>query len=113
MRTTKSSISPKLPAVDHPLRIGGKLPDRLDIGGEPGQAVGGALLAVEHARHRAALDRDPGGDGAAGIGKQRLGGGNRLVERGDQVLAGGHGGCGKRHGKGSFPSRPAPLAGEG
>ena len=84
---------------DHPLGIGRKLPDRLDIGGEPGQAVGGALLAVEHAGHRVALDRDPGGDGAAGIGKQRLGGGDRLVERCDQVLAGGHGGCGKRHGR--------------
>ena len=89
----------EIAGVDHPPGVGRKLPDRLDIGGEPGEAVGGALLAVEHPGHRAALDRDPRGDGAAGIGKQRLGGGDRLVERCDQVLAGGHGGCGKRHGR--------------
>ena len=65
-----------------PLRIGGKLPDRLDIGREPGKAVGGALFAVENARNRAALDRHPVGDGAAGIGKQRFDGGDRVARAG-------------------------------
>ena len=34
----------------HPLGIGGELAHRLDIGREPGEAVGGALLAVEQTR---------------------------------------------------------------
>ncbi len=60
---------------------------RLDIGREPGEAVGGALFAVENARHRAALDRHPIGDGAAGIGEQRFDGGDRVGERGDDIVA--------------------------
>ena len=35
--------------ADHALGIGGELAHRLDIGGEPGQPVGRALLAVEQA----------------------------------------------------------------
>src|SRR6202030_4081043 len=58
----------EIAGVDHPRRIGRKLPDRLHVGREPGQAMGGALLAVEHPGHRAALDRDPGGDGMTAIG---------------------------------------------
>ena len=81
-----------------PLGIGGKLPDGFDIGREPGKSVGGALLAIEHARHRAAFDRHPGCDGAARIGKQRLGGGDCVVQRGVQFIAGGHSRYGKRHG---------------
>ncbi len=50
-----------------PQRIGFKLPDRLDIGAEPRQSVSGALFAVEYARYRAAFDRHPVGNGAAGI----------------------------------------------
>ena len=49
-----------------PLGIGRKLPDRLDIGREPGKAVGGALFAIEDARHRATLDRHPVCDRTAG-----------------------------------------------
>ena len=47
MRTMSSSISPKRAGRVHALGIGGELADRLDIGREPGEAVGGALLAVE------------------------------------------------------------------
>ena len=32
---------------DHALGVGGELAHRLDIGCEPGQPVGGALLAIE------------------------------------------------------------------
>ncbi len=56
-------------AIGQSLRISRKLADGLDIGGEPGKAVGGALFAVEHPRHRAAFDRYPVGDCAAGIGE--------------------------------------------
>ena len=41
----------------HPLGIGGELPQRLDIGRKPGQAVGGALLAIEQPAERVAVDR--------------------------------------------------------
>ena len=34
----------------HPLRIGRELADRLHIGREPGEAVGGALLALDRVR---------------------------------------------------------------
>ena len=44
--------------------------------------MGGALLAIEHARHRTALDRHPVGNAAAGIGKQRFDGVDRITERG-------------------------------
>ena len=60
MRTSSSSISPKRPAALHALGIGGELAQRLDIGREPGEPVGGALLAVEQvARDAAALRHHP------------------------------------------------------
>ncbi len=40
----------------HALGIGGELADRLDIGREPGEPVGGALLAVEDAADGVGLD---------------------------------------------------------
>ncbi len=80
-----------------PQRIGFKLPDRLDIGREPGKSMGGALFAIEYARNRATLDRHPVGDGATGIVKESFDGCDRLTERGGQLMAGGHKGVGKRH----------------
>ena len=80
-----------------PLRIGCQLAHRFDIGREPSEAVGGALLAIEQPRNRATLDRHPVGDGAAGVGEQRLDGGDRVAKRGDHVVAGGSVGGGKRH----------------
>src|SRR5580692_8586801 len=47
-----------------PLGVSCKLADRFDIGGEPGEAVGGPLLAVEDTRHRTALDRNARGNAA-------------------------------------------------
>ncbi len=75
------------PAIGKPLGISGKLPDGLDIGGEPGEPVSGALFAIEDARHRAALDRDPIGDGAAGLGEQGLDGADRVGKRGKDLVA--------------------------
>ena len=59
MRTSSSSVSPKRCAARHALRIGGKLADRLHIGGEPGQPVRGALLAVEQLWRRCGRPRSP------------------------------------------------------
>ena len=72
----------------HPLGVSGELADRFGVSGEPGETVGGALFAVEHPRHRPALDGDPGRHGAAGIGEQRFDGGDGFAKRRDQVLAG-------------------------
>ena len=83
--------------LHEPLRICRKLSDRLHIGREPGKPVRGALFAVERARDRAAVDRHPLGDGAAGVREQRLGGRNPLAQRRNQFEARWHGGCGKRH----------------
>ena len=43
------------PARLHARGIGGELPHRLDVGREPGEPVGGALLAVEQASDDAGL----------------------------------------------------------
>ena len=58
----------------HALRVGGELADRLDIGREPGEAVGGALLALDRVRIELAGDRDPFADLVGGVGEQRVGG---------------------------------------
>ena len=47
------------PRRAHALRIGGKLADRLHIGGEPGEPVRGALLAVEQLGRDAAVLASP------------------------------------------------------
>ena len=80
-----------------PLRVGRKLADRLDIGGEPGKPVGGALLLVEQSRVGAAVPHHLFGDGPLRVAKQRLGGVGRLRKRRDQLVFGGLGRCGKRH----------------
>ena len=85
------------PVVGKPLGISGQLTDGLHIGGEPGEPVSGALFAIEDARHRAALDRDPIGYGAAGLGEQRLDGADRVGKRGDDLVALGSLRGGKRH----------------
>ena len=85
------------PVIGKPLGIRGKLPNGLHIGGEPGETVGRALLAVEDACHRAAFDRDPIGDGTAGLGEERLDGADRVGKRGDDLLALGSLRGGKRH----------------
>ena len=77
--------------------IGRELAQRLDIGREPGETVGGALFAVEQPRHRAALLHHAVGDRPARVGKQGVDGRHRLAERRDQLVAGGLGGNSKRH----------------
>ena len=72
MRTISSSISPSSPASLHALRIGGKLAHRFDIGGEPGEPVRGALLAVEQARDRPALQHHALAHFGRGVRQQRL-----------------------------------------
>ena len=52
IRTSSSSISPSVPSSVHALGVGGELAHRFDVGGKPGEAVGGALLAVEQAADR-------------------------------------------------------------
>ena len=59
--------------------------------------MSGALFAIEDARHRAALDRDPIGYRAAGLGEQRLDGADRVGKRGDDLVALGSLRGGKRH----------------
>ena len=78
-----------------PLRIGRELAERLHIGREPGQAVGGALLAIERARIGLAIPHHLLGDRPAGIGEQGFDGGP--PGQFDQLAVGGHGRCGKRH----------------
>ncbi len=73
------------------------MPDGLDVGGKPSQAVGGALFAIENARNQPALNRHPVGDRLARVGKQRLSYGDRLVQWAREVVSGGRKGFGKRH----------------
>ena len=87
----------EIAARREPLGIGGELAQRLDIGREPGETVGGALFAVERPRHRAALLHHPLGDRPARVREQGVDGRNRLAERRDQFVVGGLGGSGKRH----------------
>ena len=59
MRTRCSSISPKRALGGHALGIGGELAHRLDVSREPGKAMRGALLAIEHPADRRGLRPPP------------------------------------------------------
>ena len=87
----------EIAARRQPFGIGRELAQRLDIGREPSETVGGALFAVERPRNRAAVLHHPLGDRPARVREQGVDGRNRLAERRDQLVAGGLGGCGKRH----------------
>ena len=82
----------------HAFGIGGELAHRLDIGGEPGQPVGGALLAIEQAADRLACHHHPLAHLGHGIGQQGIEGGGRLAAEFDQVGFGGGAGGGDGHG---------------
>ena len=69
----------------HPLGIGGELAHRFDIGREPGEAMGGALLAVEQAVDHVALDRDALRAPPRRLGQQGLGHAGRLACERDQL----------------------------
>ena len=72
-----------------PLRIGSELTQRLEVSGEPGQAMGRALLAIERARIGAAVAHHTLGDRAAGVGEQSFDGIDRLAQRSDQFAVSG------------------------
>jgi hypothetical protein len=80
-----------------PSRIGRELPQRFGVGCEPGQTMGGALLAVERTRIGLAIPHDLLGDRPPGVGKQPFDGTGGLLQRLDQLAVGGHGRGGKRH----------------
>ncbi len=75
-----------------PLDIGGKLADRLHVSGKPGEPVRRALLAVEQARHRMALDEHALAHACRGVGQEGVGGRNSLAAELDEVTFGGAGG---------------------
>ena len=80
------------------LGISAKLADRIDIGREPGKAMGGALFAVEDTQGDAAVPCHPLGDRPARVGEDGFNHLYRLRQGGDQVFAGGRAvGLGKRH----------------
>ena len=58
--------------IVHPLGIGRELADRFNIGREPGQAVGGALLAFEQALHGMDDQADALAHGGRRIPEQRF-----------------------------------------
>ena len=84
--------------ADHPFGIGGELAHGLHIGGEPGQPVGGALLAIEQAGDRVAFHHHPLAHLGHGIGQQGIEGGGRLAAEFDQLVFGGEAGGSDRHG---------------
>ncbi len=58
---------------------GRHLADAFDIGREPGEAVGGALLAVEQPLDGMGLDPDPAAHGSDGVAQDRFRGEVRLA----------------------------------
>jgi hypothetical protein len=84
--------------AQHALGVSGELAHRLDIGGEPGKPVRGALLAVEHAGNHPALHHDPLAHLGHRVGQQRLQGGARLAGKLDQFMFGDGAAGGDRHG---------------
>ena len=83
---------------DHPFGIGGELAHGLHIGGEPGQPMGGALLAVEQAAVRLAGDNHPLAHLGHGVGQQGIERGGRLTAEVDQIEFGGGARDGDGHG---------------
>ena len=75
------------PGLLHALGIGGELAHRLDIGREPGEAMGGALLAVEQARDRPPLQHHPLAHLRRGVRQQRLDRPGRGARQGQQAAA--------------------------
>ena len=84
--------------ADHAFRVGGELAHGLHIGGEPGQPVSGALLAIEQAANRMAFHHHPLAHLDDGVGQQGIERGGRLAAEFDQFVFGGGTGGGDRHG---------------
>ena len=81
----------------HALGVGGKLPHRFDIGREPGEAVGGALLALGQLADHPALHHHPLPHLGGGVGEQRLQRRRGVPGEFDQLVIGGGVGSGDRH----------------
>ena len=81
----------------HAFGIGGELAYRFDIGGEPGQPVGGALLAIEQAADHMAFHHHPLAHLGHGIGKERLKRRGCRAGKLDQFVFCGGAGNGNRH----------------
>jgi hypothetical protein len=71
----------------HAFGIGRELAHRFDVGREPSETVGGALLAIEQPIVHLIVDGDALTDRARGIGEQCLGRERRLARKGNQLCA--------------------------
>ncbi len=81
--------------------VGGGLADRLGIGGEPGEAVGGVLAGLQCLRRDPAAIEHLRAHAVAGAGEQAARGIGRGVERFEEIVRrGGSGGEGHREGPG-------------
>src|SRR5262249_31367034 len=83
----------------HSRRIGCELANGLDIGGEPGQAMGGTLLAVEQTADHAALHRDLCAYLCCRLRQQRIEGCIGLAGELDQIGFSSRTGCSSGHRK--------------
>ena len=72
----------------HALGVGRELADRFDVGGQPGQPVGRALLAVEDAADGVGLDADALAHGPHRIRQQPFGHQGGFAGQGDELDAG-------------------------
>jgi hypothetical protein len=84
--------------ADHPFGIGGELAHGFHIGGEPGQPMGGTLLAIEQAAVRLACHHHPLAHLGHGICQQGIECRGRLAAEFDQFVFGGRAGGGDGHG---------------
>ena len=82
----------------HAFGVRCELAHRLDIGRQPGQSMGGALLAVEQAGHRMALHHHPFAHFDHRVRQQRVERRGGLAGEIDQVKFGGGANSGSRHG---------------
>ena len=84
-------------ALTHPFGVGGELAHGLNIGGEPSQPMGGALLAVEQAAVGLACDNHPLAHFGRGVAEQSIKRACRLVAEVDQIEFSGGSGSGDGH----------------
>ncbi len=86
----------------HTPRIAGELDNRLDVGGDPGQAVYRVLLAFERGVVELVASGDLGGHALDCAVAQGGGSVRCLVEKRDQLLCGWGHGCSDSQGQGSW-----------
>ena len=81
----------------HALGVTRELPQRLDVGGEPGKAVGGALLPVEQVRPDATFDRDALAYAVGRVSEQSLHRHDRVASARGEIVSSVRAGRSKRH----------------